>query len=860
MKSNELSIEQLNIKYENVPVELKNLKRWVCYKVEGMENGKTTKRPYNAMNGSLAKVNDKLTWTKFNIAMQGCVKWNCDGIGFILGDGIFGIDLDNHPDENGNTPMTDEEFKEFSKEFVEQLDSYTEWSQSGKGIHIICQGKLPSGRRRKGSVEMYDSGRFFAFTGNAIRNIPIQNREEEVKALWSKYINVVNNFQPKTNYVVPSDREVLTLSDDEIIEKALSSRNGDDFYRYYHDGDISKNHNDASSADMSFCNQLAFWCNGDIQQMDRIFRHSALMRDKWDEYRGEKTYGQITLEQAVANVTSGYVKTAPKPLFMNDEDSPLFSVKNKFVPLNSVTSLSEENDVKEENTKPQTKERITNFEPEMNVDENGEPIFRIKKIFKQHPYNDTGNALRFYDYFGHLFKYNVTDKIFMFWTGKTWVKDYTEIIRKYANKLIDILKAEEKELFEKIERLLKEGKKDEADLTKEIYKECAKNATRVANKAGKDAMLSEFKALYDIPVESSVFNSDDYLLNTASGIVNLKTGKIEPFDKEKMISKNTNVAVSYEEPTTWLKFLKSTFNTGNDAATQEIIDSLQTCLGYSLSGSTKEQVMFLLHGYGSNGKSTLTEQIVHIMGDYAENIASNVLMQQKNPNNSATFSIAKLQTARFVETGETEKGGSLAESQVKILTGGDSISAQFKFGNEFSFKPKFKIWMSTNNLPNIRGRDNGIWRRIFLFPFENTFSDKEKDKDLPEKLRAESDRILGWCIQGFLKYQEIGDLLKPQALDDAKNRYKTKMDIVSQFLQKECEFDDHYSTNCKEFYKYYKDWSMDNTEFTIKESQFSEELAEKGIVITRDSTGKRVYKGVKIAGTATFQNKTGGYY
>ena len=860
MKSNELSIEQLNIKYENVPVELKNLKRWVCYKVEGMENGKTTKRPYNAMNGSLAKVNDKLTWTKFNIAMQGCVKWNCDGIGFILGDGIFGIDLDNHPDENGNTPMTDEEFKEFSKEFVEQLDSYTEWSQSGKGIHIICQGKLPSGRRRKGSVEMYDSGRFFAFTGNAIRNIPIQNREEEVKALWSKYINVVNNFQPKTNYVVPSDREVLTLSDDEIIEKALSSRNGDDFYRYYHDGDISKNHNDASSADMSFCNQLAFWCNGDIQQMDRIFRHSALMRDKWDEYRGEKTYGQITLEQAIANVTSGYVKTAPKPLFMNDEDSPLFSVKNKFVPLNSVTSLSEENDVKEENTKPQTKDRIINFEPEMNVDENGEPIFRIKKIFKQHPYNDTGNALRFYDYFGHLFKYNVTDKIFMFWTGKTWVKDYTEIIRKYANKLIEILKAEEKELYEKIERLLKEGKKDEADLTKEIYKACEKNATRVANKAGKDAMLSEFKALYDIPVESSVFNADDYLLNTASGIVNLKTGKIEPFDKEKMISKNTNVAVSYEEPTTWLKFLKSTFNTGNDAATQEIIDSLQTCLGYSLSGSTKEQVMFLLHGYGSNGKSTLTEQIVHIMGDYAENIASNVLMQQKNPNNSATFSIAKLQTARFVETGETEKGGSLAESQVKILTGGDSISAQFKFGNEFSFKPKFKIWMSTNNLPNIRGRDNGIWRRIFLFPFENTFSDKDKDKDLPEKLRAESDKILGWCIKGFLKYQEIGDLLKPQALDDAKNRYKTKMDIVSQFLQKECEFDDHYSTNCKEFYKYYKDWSMDNTEFTIKESQFSEELAEKGIVITRDSTGKRVYKGVKIAGTATFQNKTGGYY
>ena len=860
---NELSIENLKSKYKNVPIELQNMKRWVCYKVEGMENGKTTKRPYNAMNGSLAKVNDKLTWTKFSIALQGCVKWGCDGIGFILGEGIFGIDLDNHPDENGETPMTDEEFKEFSKEFIEKLDSYTELSQSGKGIHIICQGKLPQGRRRKGSVEMYDSGRFFAFTGNAIKNIPIQNREEEIKELWEKHINVVNTFQPRTTFIVPSDREVLTLSDDEIIEKALASRNGEDFYRYYHNGDISKNHNDASAADMAFCNMLAFWCNGDIAQMDRIFRHSALMREKWDEYRGEKTYGQITLEQASNNVTNGYVKTVPKPLFENNsEDSPYFNVRNKFTSSSSNnTSKDKKEDIKEdlkENT--QTKERIINFEPEMNVDEKGEPIFRIKKIFKQHPYNDTGNALRFYDYFGHLFKYNVTDKIFMFWTGKTWVKDYTEIIRKYANKLIDILKAEEKELYEKIERLLKEGKKDEADLTREIYKACEKNATRVANKAGKDAMLSEFKALYDIPVESSIFNSDDYLLNTDSGIVNLKTGKIEPFDKTKMISKNTNVKVSYEEPVVWLNFLKSTFNTGSQTATQEIIDSLQTCLGYSLSGSTREQVLFLLHGSGSNGKTTLTEQIAHILGDYAENIASNVLMQQNNPNSSATFSIAKLQTARFVETGETEKGGSIAESQVKILTGGDSISAQFKFGNEFSFKPKFKIWMSTNNLPNIRGRDNGIWRRIFLFPFENTFSDKDKDKDLPDKLKAESDRILGWCIQGFLKYQEIGDLIKPQALDDAKNRYKTKMDIVSQFLQKECEIGDKYCTNCKDFYKYYKDWSLDNTEFTIKESQFTEELAEKGIVVSRDSNGKRIYKGVKIAGTATIQNKVGGVY
>ena len=96
-----MDLESLKKKYNNIPLELKQMKRWVCYKVEGTNDGKTTKRPYNALNGAMAKSNDELTWTRFNLALQGCVKYNCDGIGFMLGAGIFGIDLDNHPDKDG---------------------------------------------------------------------------------------------------------------------------------------------------------------------------------------------------------------------------------------------------------------------------------------------------------------------------------------------------------------------------------------------------------------------------------------------------------------------------------------------------------------------------------------------------------------------------------------------------------------------------------------------------------------------------------------------------------------------------------------------------------------------------------------
>ena len=120
-----MELRKLQEKYSNVPKELKILKRWICFKVEGMEDGRVTKRPYNPISGNFAKVNDRLTWGTFDIALSGCAKYNCDGLGFILGEGIFGIDLDNHPDKDGNK-LSDEEFKRFSKIFIDKLDSYTE--------------------------------------------------------------------------------------------------------------------------------------------------------------------------------------------------------------------------------------------------------------------------------------------------------------------------------------------------------------------------------------------------------------------------------------------------------------------------------------------------------------------------------------------------------------------------------------------------------------------------------------------------------------------------------------------------------------------------------------------------------------
>lgn len=820
-----MTIEELKQRYSNIPQELKSLKRWVGYRVEKLADGKTTKRPYNALSGSMARVNDSLTWSTFSLAISGCVKYNYDGIGFVLGDGIFGVDLDNHDE------VTGDEFKKLANEFVSKLDSYTEWSQSGKGIHIICKGKLPEGSRRKGCVEMYDVNRFFVFTGNTIRNKPIQDREEEIKPLWEKYVfTPVTEFKHNSQYS-RSDNvmyETLKLSDEEVLSTVAASRQSDMFFRYFDNGDTSLQGGDASKADLAFCNMLAFWCNKDIQQMDRIFRNSGLMRPKWDEYRGARTYGQMTLEIACNSVGETYTKTK------------------------LVDKVNIGNKTKTETVKLPIAEADNGSEVEYipSLDENGEPIFRIKKIYGSYPYSDTGNAMKFYDYFGDLFHYNVTDKVFMFWTGKTWIKDTKQIIRKYANKLIEIMKDDDDALSDKIQDLIAAGRIDEAKKMDTILQMSRKNTARVSNKSGKDAMLSEFQTLKDIPIESSAFDSDDYLLNTDSGIVNLRTGEIGPFDKMKLMSKNTNTKVSFERSEVWEKFLLSVFDNGNESETKEIIDSLQTCLGYSLTGSTREQVMFLLHGSGSNGKSTLTEAIANILGSYGTSIESSVLVQpSKAQSSSAIYSIAKLQYARFVETGETDDGGKLNESRIKILTGSDKISAQFKFGNEFEFYPKFKIWMSTNNLPNVRGNDYGIWRRIFLFTFRNTFADEQKDKSLPDKLKLDSDKILGWCIKGYLRYQELNGLIKPKQIISDIEAFKKKNDLVSQFIDKRCVIDPRSHIECTQMYEEYKVWANNNSEFVKKESQFSAELiAKDGITMHKNNIGVPCYYGIRLNG------------
>ena len=833
-------VNQLKDKYKVIPSALQAMKRWCGYKIietVDEKSGELVKKklPFNAVNGRLAKSNDESTWSDFNTAITGIAIFNFDGLGIMLGDGVTGIDLDNHADQStGKPPLTEEQFKAWAKEAVEFMDSYSEWSPSGMGVHIICNGVLPEGRNRahkvvdglRRDVEMYGRTRFLTVTGNVIKTGDFSDRTEKLRAFWEKYVYEPEKERSAPVYV-PTTPSIL--SDQEIIEKAVSAENGSDFVALMN-GNMTAYSDDHSSADQGFCNMLAFWCNGDMNQMDRIFRSSGLMREKWDRPMQGSTYGRLTMERAVSDLRSGYCPVAKVEDDYNPISADGYSIKRP-------------------------------DELEMTIDDDGEPIFGEPVITgKKYTLDDVGNAERLYDMFGGLFHYNAKAKYFLYWTGKTWIIDSLGIINKYIIKMSEIMRSELNELFDELEEA--ETEEDEKKI-KEKIKEATRNIKYVRSSKGMKAIKEIFSTIKSVGVEPTMFNTQEYLLNTDSGVVDLRTGEIMKFDKSLMLSMNTHCKVSYEKPTKFIEFLNQIFVRGDGVSekdkkeTQEIIDVVQQIIGLALTGYTREQKLFILYGYGSNGKSTFINVIKKIMGDYAHKVDSSVLLAKDSASNSnVMFTLAGLVGKRLIITSETDDNERMSEKTVKDITGEDIITAREIYGKGFEFLPQFNVFMCTNNLPIIRGTDYGIWRRIFVIPFVHTFKDVEKDPDMARKLDEEKDKILGWCIEGYKKYCDNGArLIMPDCIKDVIDVYKEDMDVVSRFLAKCCVVDDldtltegraGQRSTCADVYNAYKAWARDNTDFVMKENNFYKNIKSKGFKTGKNTYDDEYYIGIDL--------------
>jgi len=295
------------VSLHNIPAELKSLRQWMCWREEN-GNGKPTKVPYSPTSNRRASTTDPGSWATFNEALaayEGGRGYSGAGLVFTDSDPYLGVDLDNCINESGElTPS--------ASAIVKHLDSYTEKSVSGRGVHVILRAKKPGERCRKamgggGDVELYDTARYFCMTGDVIeQRSTIEDRQKELESLYDSLFKEPEK-PPEKPLTVPTG-----LAVDEALQRAFAAANGEKVRRLY-EGDYS-DYTSPSEADLALCCHLAFWLGRDPQSIDTAFRRSGLYRPKWDGERGEQTYGQRTIQKAIEATTEIYSPRRPAAL------------------------------------------------------------------------------------------------------------------------------------------------------------------------------------------------------------------------------------------------------------------------------------------------------------------------------------------------------------------------------------------------------------------------------------------------------------------------------------------------------------------------------------------------------------------
>jgi putative DNA primase/helicase len=336
------------------------------------------------------------------------------------------------------------------------------------------------------------------------------------------------------------------------------------------------------------------------------------------------------------------------------------------------------------------------------------------------------------------------------------------------------------------------------------------------------------------------WDADAWRLGTPGGVVDLRTGNIEPAKPGDYLTKITNVTPRGDCPL-WLTFLDRV--TAGDAA---LMAYLQRVCGYALTGDTSEDALFFLYGTGANGKSVFIRAVAGIMGGHHKTASMEtftVTREERHPTD-----LADLRGARLVTAIETEEGKRWDEAKIKALTGGDSIKARFMRQDFFEYTPQFKLMVAGNHRPAIRSVDEAIRRRMNLIPFTVTIPRDERDPELSNKLKAEWPGILAWMVEGCLNWQTDG-LRSPPCVLDATERYLEDEDAVGRWLAECCEIKPNLADTSKNLWGGWKAWAEPAGEHMGSQKKFGQKLEDKGF--SRDRSGKsRKYIGLRFIGNA----------
>lgn len=447
----------------------------------------------------------------------------------------------------------------------------------------------------------------------------------------------------------------------------------------------------------------------------------------------------------------------------------------------------------------------------------GEEIPGITKL------TDTGNAERFGKMFKNKLQYCKQMGKWLVWNGKIWSPDESDQMFSHAKKCVRSMHHIATSI-------------DDADFRKTV--------TKFANSS---ESLKNIKAMItiaqgELPVSLGQLDGNKWILNCKNGTIDLKTGNLLPHSPE---SNSTKIAdteyIADADCPAFNKFIYDIFD-GN----QQVIDFMQRFLGYCLTGDTREQQFVIAFGSGRNGKGTLLNLVLDILGDYAKTTPAETIY--KKQTEKISNDIARLAAARFVLISEGEEGKRFDEPLIKKMTGQDRMSARFLYKEDFEFMPQFKLCLMTNDKPTARGDDAALWSRIQLVPFTQKFEGAKQDKTLVERLRTEKEKagVMRWLVEGCLRWQRQG-LNPPSEVVQATAEYRNESDKFQAWIDECCATGPLVTSLSSELYKSFESWSLANGERRIVTSTiFGKHLVLKGFESFRGSGGIRKYKGIGL--------------
>jgi putative DNA primase/helicase len=432
---------------------------------------------------------------------------------------------------------------------------------------------------------------------------------------------------------------------------------------------------------------------------------------------------------------------------------------------------------------------------------------------------DLGNAGRMVRRHGDNFRHCHPWRKDLIWVGTHWREDDTAQIEALAKDTV-------RSIYAEAEKAEDDGRRTALG----AHAIRSEDARRIR------AMIALTRSEPGIPIVPGDMDVDPFLLNVANGTIDLRTGKLRDHRRGDLITKIA--PVEYQPDATcplWEKFLARIFDDNRD-----LTDYLRRVVGYSLTGRTDEQCLFFFHGGGANGKSVFLLTIKDMLGDYACQAVSELLMAKQSDTHPTER--ADLFGRRFVATIEVDEGKRIAESLMKQLTGGDTVKARKMRQDFFSMTPTWKLFLAANHKPAIRGQDLAVWRRIKLIPFNVTIPEEERDKRLADKLRAEWPGILAWAVRGRLEWQLAG-LGEPDEVRQATTAYQAEQDTLSEFLAAECFLNPNVRCRNSLLLDAYKEWSGDRW---VTQKAFSKKLEDKGYKSEKGSGGYHFWLGIGL--------------